>query len=278
MDYIIATNGGPPKTLPLQNPIGVGSWSRLLAGRLGFAAALILSVLAPAAAMVGGAQPEIINGPVMIVGSRGNFCTGIAVAHDLILTAAHCVPVGADYKLVEFSVQRQLTLRDVDIIARHPRFDLQAFLTQRATADVALLKLAARLANVAPGILAPASFRAAIGDRFVVAGFGLTERGNGKSGGVLRSAELITTGKPGNLQIRLMDPATRNERAGLGACTGDSGAPVFNADRQVIGVVSWSTGPNNSEGCGGLTGVTPLPLYRSWIIETARKLSSPLLR
>jgi hypothetical protein len=41
-------------------------------------------------------------------------------------------------------------------------------------------------------------------------------------------------------------------------------------------VVSWSTGPRNAAGCGGLTGVTPLALYRGWILETARKLGSPL--
>lgn len=226
--------------------------------------------------MVGGAQPSNISVPVMIVGSRGNSCTGTLIARDLVLTAAHCVLAGADYKLVEFNAQRQPALRDVASIARHPQFDLQAFLAHRATADVALLKLAAPPPNVTPAILAPASFRAALGDRFVVAGFGLTERGDGKSGGTLRAAELVATGKPGNLQIRLMDPAARNERAGLGACTGDSGAPVFDASRQVIGVVSWSTGPNNAEGCGGLTGVTPLSLYRGWIVETAKKLSSRL--
>jgi hypothetical protein len=30
----------------------------------------------------------------------------------------------------------------------------------------------------------------------------------------------------------------------------------------IVGVVSWSTGPNGSDGCGGITGVTPLTLYR----------------
>jgi S1-C subfamily serine protease len=226
--------------------------------------------------MVGGAKPWDISGPVMIVGSRGNFCTGIAIARDLVLTAAHCVPAAADYKLVEFDAQRQPSLRDVISVIRHPQFDLRAFLAHRATADLALLKIAAPLPEVAQVILAPASNRAAIGDRFVVAGFGLTERGNGKSGGTLRAAALVATGTPGNLQIRLMDPATRNERAGLGACTGDSGAPVFDASRQVIGVVSWSTGPNNADGCGGLTGVTPLSFYRGWIVETAKRLGSPL--
>jgi secreted trypsin-like serine protease len=44
----------------------------------------------------------------------------------------------------------------------------------------------------------------------------------------------------------------------------------------VIGVVSWSTGPALSDGCGGLTGVTPLARYRAWIVEQAAKMGSPL--
>jgi hypothetical protein len=41
-------------------------------------------------------------------------------------------------------------------------------------------------------------------------------------------------------------------------------------------LVSWSTGPNGSDGCGGLTGLTPLVIYRDWITSTARRLGSPL--
>jgi secreted trypsin-like serine protease len=44
----------------------------------------------------------------------------------------------------------------------------------------------------------------------------------------------------------------------------------------VIGVVSWSTGPKLGEGCGGLTGVTPLVRYRDWIVQAAGKLGSPV--
>src|SRR3979411_2477092 len=75
------------------------------------------------------------------------------------------------------------------------------------------------------------------------------------------------------MRRRVRDPLTSNTCEGLGACTGDSGAPAFEmqAGRAVIiGVVSWSTGPNNTDGCGGLTGVTPLTLYREWILRTAR--------
>lgn len=44
----------------------------------------------------------------------------------------------------------------------------------------------------------------------------------------------------------------------------------------MLGIVSWSTGPNLTGGCGGLTGLTPLQRYRSWIVDTARALGSPL--
>ena len=85
------------------------------------------------------------------------------------------------------------------------------------------------------------------------------------------------TGQPGTLQIRLVDPATKGDRPGLGACTGDSGGPAFEdagGALAVIGVVSWSTGPALSEGCGGLTGVTPLGRYRDWIITTVREMDT----
>jgi secreted trypsin-like serine protease len=229
----------------------------------------------PAAAMVGGAAAppdSIARALVLVVGSRGNFCTGAALAPDLVLTAAHCVLPGADYKIVEYE-RGQPQLRDVTRVAAHPQFKLQSLLAHRATPDVALLKLAAPL-SVTPASLAPTS-TVAPGDTFMVAGLGVAARGDGKSGGTARAASLIATGRPGNLQIRLVDAATMGERDGLGACTGDSGAPVF-ANGGIIGVVSWSTGPKNSAGCGGLTGVTPLALYRSWITDSAKLLGNKL--
>ena len=214
----------------------------------------------------------------MIVGSRGNSCTGIAVARDLVLTAAHCLPPGADYKLVAFDAQRQPRLRDVQSIARHPQFSQKTFDAHRATADVALIKFASPVSN-APAAIHGERLKIAPGDQLTVWGYGLTRIGDGKSGGTLRSATLTVTGQPGNLQIRLMDGSARNERPGLGACTGDSGGPVLRdigGRMMVVGVVSWSTAARNEAGCGGLTGVTPLSLYYGWIAETARKLGSPL--
>jgi secreted trypsin-like serine protease len=241
-------------------------------------AILVVLSAAPAAAITGHAPAALKQGrnAVMITGSGGTFCTGAAIARDLVLTAAHCVLPGADYKLIEFNAARQPMLLDVRQIARHPNFNLQTLLGHRATADVALLKLAVPLpADVAPAMLDRTDRKPQPGDRYSVAGYGLAVRGDGKTGGTLRTAQLVATGKPGNLQIRLVDPATGGDAAGLGACTGDSGAPVYEGTA-LAGVVSWSTGPNMTAGCGGLTGVTPLTLYRGWIVDTARKLGSPL--
>src|SRR5215472_5676231 len=249
--------------------------------RIAIALACICTFASSPSAMVGGAPPaneDAAGAVVMLTGSHGTFCSGVALTPDLVLTAAHCVLPGAGYKLVEFDAARQPVLKDLGAIVRHRDFDVNAVLRHRVTADVALVKVATAL-KIHPAPLAPDGGSVAVGDRFVVAGYGVAVRGDGKTGGTLRAATLVATGQPGTLQIRLADPATKGDSAGLGACTGDSGSPVFrdkDGRAVVIGVVSWSTGPALSEGCGGLTGVTPLARYRAWMVEQAGKMGSPL--
>jgi len=247
------------------------------------ATALAIAVIAsPAAAIVGGGgapTDDIARAVVTIIGSRGSFCSGVAIADDIVLTAAHCVPPGAEYKVI-VPGETPLRLRDVKRTASHPGFNVQAILAHRASADVALLQLASPLpASKLPAPLGPPLPAIEPGSRLTIAGVGVTRRGDGKTGGSIRAADLAVTGKPGSLQIRLADPLTNNLRGGVGACTGDSGAPAFamqSGRAVIVGVVSWSTGPNNSDGCGGLTGVTPLALYRDWILRTARAWGAPL--
>ncbi|WP_299716864.1 trypsin-like serine protease [Tardiphaga sp.] len=230
---------------------------------------------APASAMVGGA-PASDSGlgasVITVIGSRGTFCSGALIAPDVVLTAAHCISAGTDYKIVLYDAARAPELRDVRRVAVHPQFNAQGIASHRASADVALLQLAQPLTKPLAALGIPSEPIAA-GQDFVVAGIGVTRRGDGKSGGTVRAAQLVSTSQPGRLQIRLVDPATNNLREGLGACTGDSGAPVAQAQSGravVVGVVSWSTSANSAAGCGGLTGVTPLTLYRDWVLQTVR--------
>src|SRR5262249_58338863 len=99
-----------------------------------------------APAMVGGAKPAdpaIARRVVLLVGSRGSSCSGVVIARDLVLTAAHCVLPGADYKLVIFDAAHQPQLKDIARLTRHPKFNLATLSAHQATADIALLKLAA---------------------------------------------------------------------------------------------------------------------------------------
>src|SRR3972149_7832500 len=99
----------------------------------------------------------------------------------------------------------------------------------------------------------PPPRRGAVGETLTIAGFGVTVAGTARGLGQPRMAPLSVTGKPGSLQIRLFDLATRNLRVGLGGCTGDSGAPAFDGQAasgigQVIGVVSRATAPTDAGG------------------------------
>ena len=249
------------------------------------ALAFILATLfvSRAAAMVGDAPVIGASGlgrhVVMLVGSRGSFCSGTALARDLVLSAVHCLPNGASYKLVDFS-GGEPQLKSILRIERHPAFTQRGMTTHRGTADVALVKLAAPLpASIVPAALGPSDLTVQVGDAFTIVGYGITRHGDPRSGGKLRQARLVATGRPDSMDVRLTDPATRNERPGRGACTGDSGGPVF-ADiggrAMVAGVISWTTGPKYTAGCGGITGITPLARYHGWIVETARKLGTAL--
>jgi secreted trypsin-like serine protease len=234
------------------------------------------SILAtvPSAAVVGGAAPAdkaIARHVVLIVGER-TLCSGVAIAPDLVLTAAHCVLTNGKYRLMVLDGSRPAT-KDVVSVTPHPQF------SPRADApDLALVKLAPQ----PPPKLTPVAFSdrrtpPSVGDRFIVAGFGVGVQGDRKTAGRLRAATLVATDRPSSQQFSLVDPQKLGESAGLGVCNGDSGGPVLDErDRTLVGIISWSSRTDGEPVCGFVSGIIPLPRYRYWIQETATKMGSPL--
>src|SRR5215470_3739212 len=105
---------------------------------------------APAPALVGGApqaDQALARHVVLIMGGH-SLCSGVAIAPDLVLTAAHCVLENGKYRLVTFEGRRSSS-KEVTAVTPHPQF------SPRSDApDLALVKLAAK----PPPNLIPAAF------------------------------------------------------------------------------------------------------------------------
>jgi hypothetical protein len=234
----------------------------------------------PAMALVGGAhlaQGNIARQVVVIRDVYGRYCTGTLLSRDIVLTAAHCIWERTGL-IVSSGGDVAVENNEVIAVVTHPQYDARSYARSQAAVDLALLKLRAPLSGAKPAVI----FRRVPlpGERFLVAGFGVTAPESSAGRGTLRTASLVAAGEPSSLQLRLVDPASRGGAvAGLGSCYGDSGGPVFawsGARFLLIGVLSWSNGPNMSTGCGGFTGATPLANHREWMVKVMGDIGNSL--
>jgi secreted trypsin-like serine protease len=241
-----------------------------------------LGAASPALAVVGGTVSRDVGGArastLRVETSRGELCSGAAIGPELVITAAHCLMGGGSVSVVSLDTRFRARRHTVAAILPHPSFVPGTTPRTQPGADLAILRLAAAL----PRDIEPLSLGGGLwqGETVTMAGFGLAIENNKKTARRLRETRLVNAGSytTANTVKVAVDVEARGETPGAGACRGDSGGPVLRgraSSRDLVGVVSWSSGPLNSRVrriCGGFTAITPISEHRGWITEASQRL------
>ncbi len=219
-------------------------------------------------------DPIVKSTVALVLPSGEQFCTGTLIAPTLVVTAAHCLQ---DYTETSLYValgtvakngyyKREL-IRAAKTISVHGSYNVVAMNQDSPTtppSDIALVRLSEALpvANAAPIEVANlTSTSLAVGERLILAGYGLTKWYN-SSGGVLNKVE-TKIGKLSNAAKELDFAAN----AGKSACMGDSGGPAFVVKNQkllLVGVTS-----RGSSRCNATGTYTDIRHYSDWIASVS---------
>ncbi len=115
----------------------------------------------------------------------------------------------------------------------------------------------------------PANFRPArlagseppgVGEPTTVVGFGVAKEGEPKTGGALRAAGQVVRAPISKILLW-----TEGPEGEAGACSGDSGGPIFAADNEsVLAIVAWTNGASGGK-CGAVTQGPLIAPLRDWI-------------
>jgi Trypsin len=236
--------------------------------------AALAAPLAPARALVGAAPDGRFADRVAMVLIRGRgkagFCSALVLSPRILLTAAHCLRRLRDMAVYYRDVNGAAVIIPVDAAIAHPRYRADAIQARALSIDLALIRTARPLsprfaaAAISDGGAPP------IGKAVIVSGYGAAREGDWSSGGTLRSVTLAVREPASSVLLWAADPAGRP----AGACSGDSGAPIFSADgSRAIAIVAWAQAPHG-RGCGGLTQGPLLGPVKGWIEQTKRALES----
>jgi Trypsin len=237
---------------------------------LAFLSGMVLNP--PVSALVGPAQeaPEFAPYVVTVLDKSGaggggaSFCTASVIAQDVVLTAAHCVSNLSNTLVFYRGGQSKLVPFGVASIAIHPEFRPKIGRKHLISIDLALLRLNQPL----PPAFKPVKFAdpgpVAAGQAFRIAGFGRADERVSGTSGVLRAGILVASGPKSPVLVWLTDP----NGAGLGGCTGDSGAPVLAIGQMALVAVAIRANGNNGHSCGASTEAVLIGPQMPWVRKT----------
>ena len=214
-------------------------------------------------AIVGGTHDATNPSVVMVLGrSAGGagFCSGVVVAQNAVLTAAHCARTAADTRVHFKDTNGAPVLLDVTRVERHPGYANDAVAKRARSVDLAIVFTRDAL----PSAFRPApvaSTSSTIGTPFMIAGYGIADERAADSGGRLRAANVALRAPASNLLLWLAGDG--------GACTGDSGGPVLDSAGAVVGIIAYAEG-SGGRGCGALTQAVRVAPFADWVERMTR--------
>ena len=225
--------------------------------------------VAPAAAVVGAADEggRFADQVVMVLtrgGGKAGFCSGVVLGPRVVLTAAHCLRPAQDMAVHYRDETGRPVLVPVLAAAAHPLYRADAIARRVVSIDLALVETQTPLDKRFAAARLAEGDGPAVGETTILAGYGVAREGEWPTSGVLRSARLRVRAPLSKILLWAEDGG----RTGLGACAGDSGAPLFSADGEtVLAIVAWTSGPAGSR-CGDLTQGPLVAPQRAWIDAT----------
>jgi V8-like Glu-specific endopeptidase len=243
---------------------------------LAAATTLVLLVVAPAGAVIGGTadtanQYENVGVlQLQVEGDWFDFCSGTLVRADVVLTAAHCTDFlvevgedgfGPDDLRISFDPEGDAPYYTVDHIVVHPdwltaapgRGNSKRLYLAPPHEDIALVFLDDEVAGVTPAPVADADYLAALdltSETFTVVGYGTDAFVTGS----VMSRKPVTV-FDGIRSYRDVTVITEHDafpdrflKITRSVCFGDSGGPLFH-DETVVAISSWTfsmrcSGPN----------------------------------
>ena len=189
------------------------------------------------------------------------FCSGVVLGPRAVLTAAHCLRPARDMAVFYRDAAGRPALAAIASATVHPLYHADAIAQRVVSVDLALVETATPLDSRFVAAKLALGDGPAVGETTIVAGYGVGREGEPLTGGTLRSAALTTRAPLSKILLWAEDGA----HAGAGACSGDSGAPLFSADGEtVLAIVAWSAGSAGRR-CGTLTQGPLVAPQRGWI-------------